>query len=336
MFNMNIKAALFILVMGLMVTIVGCDSEPTEVEDYDPEPVLFAYIETTKPFQMITLEWVNKDIGSVYIPYETGITGADVKIFPIADTNGVFDSTQMEHYTMTFTHGPTNGAEGRGHYYPDLTGTEIDTVRPTWTYRIEVTKGDEVDMWAETTVPDTFTVVCSNHQQLNDFWNIEPDDPQELPDSFMTFNREMDPFNFEWSLPWYNVDYGGDPVGGYVFNIVALTDTSELERLDPDWDPNDPDDAIEEDEMWRAGIGWSPDYFDYFNVLWIFFDWAGPHRLDIMACSVEYSRYVLSHFIGNPTSGEVTRPEKYMNGGLGCFGAITKHSVYIQMERVEN
>ena len=137
-----------VLFMGLLLlALSGCEQEPTEVEDYEPEAVLTAYIETGKPVGEIWIERVWKDIGVFYDPVNTGIGGVQVKLFSIS-------SNARETDTLQFIH------DGGGRYIPAINNFIVE---PKVRYRIEANKISEgLNIWAETVTPDTFTLSIHN------------------------------------------------------------------------------------------------------------------------------------------------------------------------------
>ncbi|MDP8208127.1 MAG: hypothetical protein P9L92_15790 [Candidatus Electryonea clarkiae] len=330
------KNYVVLLFLFISIALIGCDSTPTEVDDYDPEPVLHAFITVDQPFGEIWLEKIHKNIENYYDPRNGGITGAEIVIFPKID----YTSDPPETFDTLGT-----GLAVYYEYDRNYAGRYIpmgaNTVKRNTLYRIEVKKPGDVDIWAETTTPDTFILTVVNetdddrYEMLNTIMDVVPDDPQALPDSFPTFSRNDESIKTTWTPAWGNVNYGGESQGGYLFTILALTDTSELVPLDPDWDPDDPEDAIEPGDKGRSTIGWAPDYINYYDIFWLLFEWSGPQRIDVIAGSFEYSRYVFTTYQTNPTTGDISRPESYVHGGLGCFGATAIHSFYLNMEVVE-
>lgn len=317
-----------VLILGsvLIFSLVGCDSEPTEVEDYQQEPVIYAYLSTGESFDVVHLEWVAKNIEAFYDPMDYVIEDANVRIFTTKDvtTGDSLLPGDPDYQEVQYAFNPTLG------YYEPSTIDGLDEVRTLTRYRIEAIKGDEVNLWAETTTPDTFTAMVTTNspdpryaqltQQL--ITGFQPPNPEELPNGLPLFNRAMDFIHLEWSNAWPG---GASTPSGNVLNIVTLVDTTDLQRLDPDWDPTDPDDEIEPEEMWRANYTIAPSYQNALDIVWIFFGWVGPHRLDILASSYEYYRYRFTLINGVPF------PESYVHGGLGCFGAYTQKSMYLNM-----
>ncbi len=79
----------------------------------------------------------------------------------------------------------------------------------------------------------------------------------------------------------------------------------------------------------------APDYINKYDIFWILFNWEGPHRVDVMAASFEYYRFIFAIQQSNPTTGDVARAEGNVNGGIGCFGAVAVHSFYMNMAVAE-
>ncbi len=308
-----------VLLLGLVFTMAGCDDTPTEVEEYQHEPVLHSYLITGEPFEEVWLEWIAKDIESLYIPEDNGISGVEMVVYPVLDATGTnVDSAGMAVYYE-------EDANHKGHYL----ASETDTVRAGWRYRIEVKKEDEVEIQAETTAPDTFAL-STTYSAINSTLDTEPADINNMPDS-LTFTREMPFLQITWSDAFNDVSYASEAKGGYIFILTALADTANLEQLDPDWDPVE--DPIEPDDMWLSLYTFAPDYQNSMDIIWIFFNWAGPYRVETQAVSCEYYRYMFTQF-ANPTAGNVPRPESNVNGGLGCFGALSSHFFHLNMEKV--
>jgi len=325
----------------LIILASGCENTPTEVEDYDPEPVLTAFIESGKPVGTIWLERVMKDLGSLYVPENTGISDAVIELFPISDN-------ALNNDTLTFAD------LGGGKYQPDNPDYIIEhTVR----YKITANKPSEgVNMWAETAAPDIFTLQVGYEIPSGDSLIFFEDPRIIIDDSTITFDDSdlLNPFfqkdgqninvqNSDSILPVMTRDNpflvlkwsSSDSSGGILFHIIALTDTASLELLSPP-DPNDEEEEeeLEPEQKGRVGRSLAPNYQDEMGLLWIFFQWEGAHRIDIMAASYEYYRYAFTTWFGGPPTASA-RPESNMNGGLGVFGATCTHSFYLYMKQVE-
>lgn len=328
------KTSIALLIFGLLLPILfaGCESEPTEVDDYTAEPVLQAYLTTGETFGEVYLQRVVTNLTAPYDPQDHGILEADVRIFAQYDQINQ-QPLDPDQTLVMYDDDPAY----LGRYIPTI----VDTVRPGWMYRIEIRFNPtsvEPDLWAETTAPDTFSFT-SNYPELNAHIDIEPDSIEQVrdPAQFPQFNRDMDVISIDWSSSWLRNNVPViNPIGGMFMSITALTDTSELTPLDPDWDPNDPDDELEPEDMWRVAWTPAPDYQNSMSVVWAFFSWEGPTRLDLIAQSNEFYRYSFTQLIASQGPGSNVRIESNVQGGLGCFGATFKRSVYINMVRLEN
>jgi hypothetical protein len=218
-------------------------------------------------------------------------------------------------------------------------------VQPFWTYRIEVrlpgtALGDAPDLWAQDTAPDTFSIQISNpdpdYQAYNQFWNVEPDDPLEL-DGYPTFDRDDEIMELEWSDSWTadgnpNAMPLVNPKGGLLLGIWALNPWDELEFLDEDFFDED---ELTPEDFDKGGWTIAPDYQNSMLLYWIFVTFEGPHRMDAIAVSHGYYRYMFTRISQFASGGDVPSYEYNINGGLGCFGFWTANSMYLNMERVE-
>ncbi len=297
-----------ILLLLVFAVITGCDSEPTEFDDYEPDPVLTAFIETDKPMDWVRLEWV----GGFYDYYDReqlGIVGADIVVFPVRQIDmSPADSSGIAVY---FTDDP----EIPGVYR--AVNPEAHQPLGGWRYRIEVWHEDLPDtIHAETTAPGAHELFCTNY-------------PQILPpqSDTLTFNRNDPVMEFSWTA--------SDSCGGYIFQTECLVPRDSLAELDPDWDPNDEDDEIEPEDMNRFFITiarWDQLTQDW---PWLVFEFRGLHRMEIRAASPDYYRYVFtSMYLGDPSSD--VRVETNVVNGIGIFGATYTHTMYLNMVPVED
>lgn len=315
-----IKYTRFLLPLLFLFAAIGCENQPTEVSDYTPEPMLHAYLSTGELFSEIKLEWVDKNIGGVYSPEANGITGAEILIYPLRDDYGtVIDSAgKVVRYT--------DKAGRAGAYVTNST----QLVQPLTCYRLIAKKTGVLELSAETMTPDTFDLRFSD-PALQAVTDVRPADSLHLPIQYPRYNRELNLIDISWSDAWRNVNYNSRPRGGYLFGQMCLVAPDSLIPLDPDWDPTDPNDALtEEQRNERAGMMFVTDYQRSLSLFWGFFTFSGPHRLDAMAVSYEYYRYLFSTWNSDGTE----RPESNVHGGLGCFGAYTRHYVFLEMVRV--
>jgi Domain of unknown function (DUF4249) len=298
--------ALLITMSVMLLFAIGCEENPSEADDFDPLPTLYSYIQNGAPVDTVNLEWTSA-YNAYYDPTELGIQGAQIVIFPVQDENGaLLDTTDNDINDYVIHLRTTAGREFYGEYIP----VDNDYLRPRglWTYRIEAKKPAEgVNLWAETTVPDTFSFLLPV--------NVDGD----------TLTREDDEIYINWTE--------SESARGFVLGIVAETPRDELIPLDPEWDPNDPDDFIEDED--RNRHGWTIARYDQrsMTIAWIFFDWSAWNRLYINAASKSYYEYMLSLTQQGDPSWTVN-PAYNINGGIGVFGAYATHEFDIYLERV--
>ena len=121
----------------MMIIIIGCEGTPTEVADYNPEPVLSAFICNGDPVTEVFLERI-APLEGYYTTEANGIVGADMFIFEV----GGVDTFYL-----------TDDPDEHGRYIP----ADGDTLVPQGLalYRIEVMTPPPHNeyIWAETRVP---------------------------------------------------------------------------------------------------------------------------------------------------------------------------------------
>jgi len=288
----NRIAAVFIL--GVLFGFSGCTDQPTEVQDYEPQPVLNAFLYGGEDIEPVTLEWVG-GIYSYYQPGNNAISGADVKIWAL-DNPGQ-DTLYFEFDETLEKYLPTNEAEW-------------GVPEPMKSYHIEVNKPSEnIHMWAETTIPDTFTTEII--PEPVDFDSIAILD---------TLNREMPAIELDWTESAL--------AAGYVQTIVCL-DTTYI-PLDPEFDPEEDD--IPDDSS-RFGFDLTLAGQTYTTLAWINFNYEGWYEIQNQAVDPYYWEYFFSVF--RLWVGQVTEIEYHMNGGLGIFAGITRDRYKVYVEKVE-
>ncbi len=308
----------------IFILLTGCDSNPTEVSDYIAEPVLTAYMETGQPAGEVWLERVWKDIETYYDLGQAGIPDAEIVMFPIDGNATHWDTLHYSHVDS-------------GLYQPLATQYIIEGgVR----YRIEVQQDAEnVHLAAETTAPDTFSFTVGNDAiTVNDtsihFDHSDPLNPFFIHEGVAVPALDSDTFLpvFTRDDPIVNIRWGESAFsGGYLYTVIALTDTMSLEYLDPDAD----EDEIEPEDKGRAIAGILPGYQRALDLYWILFQWVGPHRVDVLAASEELYKYAFTSMtFGPPTT--TSRPESNVEGGLGIFGITSTKTMYWYMKKVEN
>ncbi|MBU1882137.1 DUF4249 family protein [bacterium] len=287
------------ILLGLLTLAVigfsGCSDQPTEVEDYNPEPILTAFLYGGEDIEPVTLEWA----GGIYAYYQPGnnaISGADVKIWEIGP-DPVQDTLYFEFNDNLKKYLPTNEAEwGVPQYLKS--------------YRIEAHKASEnIHMWAETVIPDTFTTIITPEPVGFDSVAI-----------LDTLNRNMAPIELHWSQSAL--------AAGYVQTIVCLDTT--YQPLDPDWDPIE--DEIPEDSS-RYSFDLAMAGQDFTTLAWINFWYEGWHEIQNQAVDPYYWEYFFSVF--RLWMGQVNDLEYHMNGGLGVFAGITRDRYMVYIEKVE-
>ncbi|MDP8239087.1 MAG: DUF4249 family protein [Candidatus Hatepunaea meridiana] len=283
----------------LMILTTGCETTPTEVEKYEKEAVLTAFLTNGEPVSEVFLE----RIASIFDRYDfsdAAITGADIKIF---DLNG--------SDTLHFQDDPVS----HGRYIPVAGDTLIPLGKHS--YRIEASIPNGEFLWSETVVPDAFTSL--------DIVLIDEDGTFYPVSSGDTLTRN-DPYMF-WR--WSSVD----SAGGYLGLIVAETPRDSLVPLDPNWDPNDPDDEIEDENRERSGDMIMRNDATTVSVPWIFFNWEGPNRIELRAISHSYYEYKFS--LMRVEMGMLENPIFNINGGLGIFAGSSKVGMIVYLKRVE-
>ena len=308
--NTPIIYVLAVIAIPLTILITGCSVDnPTEVEDYQQQPLLQAYIYNGEPVEEVHFEWTAPFEG-YYNPDDYAIIDADIVIFPedVVDTTGT--ALYLEHDSAS-----------PGHY----TAPQGSQWRPEGkrTYRIVAQKDSEdVYVTATALVPDTFTVVLA-HPTLPGGFQFLPPYPDTL---FMPeiLNRDMEIL--------YNMWTPSDSTGGYISNTLALTPRDSLVPLDPDFVIGE--DELDEGELWRLGIQFMLD--DQFDLTfpWASFNWEGPYLIDIMAVSEEYLDYVYAGFRIMMQGISMQMPSN-IEGGIGVFGGLCRYRYYLVMERVE-
>ncbi|MFH1862772.1 MAG: DUF4249 family protein [bacterium] len=203
------------LCFALLTILTGCDTEPTAIEDYTPEPILTAFLYAQEPVGEVYLERVGSYY-AYYDPLNHGISDAEILLIQL-DGAGSGDTL---HFAES-SHPDSNGV-----YRP----VQVHLAQPLAHYRIEAYKpAENLHLWAETVVPDTFAL------QVN--YPIMADTLRD------TLDRTEENIYLQWTLV--------DSSGGYITNVTCLDDS--FIPLDPDFNP-DEDEIPEDSSRWFFDI----------------------------------------------------------------------------------
>lgn len=289
----------------LALSIIGCSDNPTEVQDYDPQPVLTAFIYNGQPVGDIKLIRV-QSIYTYYDSDDVGIPGAEIILFPVNSSGAAIGDTVEFSYQS-----------------PDGTYSPLTTpiIQGKTQYRLEVSIPATGEfLWAETTVPDTFTLTIS-HPSLSQPLVLTPN-PAAV-DTLGTFTRDMPTLLFQWTP--------SDSCGGYVGNNICLTPVDSLIGLDPAWEPED---TVDIPEPSRVSVDMYLETQEWQEYPWIAFQWEGWHCYEFLAVDRQYFDYVFSYF--RTEQGVMTEPVYNVNGGgLGVFAGCAKTEFMLYMEKVQ-
>lgn len=261
------------------IIVTGCDRQPTEVEDYTPEPVLTAFLTNGEPVNEILLQWV-APLNEYYDPREYGIRDATVSLFPVGAADTLF---------------LIEDPDDPGRYIPP---PGIQWVPASKTrYRIEALFDGDRFVWAETVIPDTFSV------------SVMP------PDAIGDTLTRVDP---NIALQWT----GADGAGGYVLNIISLRSEDSLSS--PSCCSNLVLMAADDDSLVQSAVWLMREDQRAFTMPWILFRWTGLYRVDLLAATPEYYEYVYAWL--RALQGEQFDMPSNVQGGLGIFAGLSRYS----------
>ena len=296
-----------IFASALIAGVISCENTPTEVDDYDPEVVLYAYLGNGEPMTEVYLERISSLFG-YYTP--KGIAGASVWIMEL-------DEPTPD--TFFFKHHP-NTQDSSWLYVPDG-----DTLIPQSLkgYKIEVHTPRGEHLWSQAVVPGKIDWVSVSVSGVDSTTITDP--PLEVEGLILdTLTR----WNSSIILEWTDILGAGGFVGIALCQEPADTN---LIPLDPDWDPiENPVDTIN-----ISRRGWTIMRYDQnqTTIPGVAFQWVGLYQLQFQAVSREYYDYLFSDF--RAKQGMITRPESNINGGMGTFGSMTRFICYVYFKKVE-
>jgi hypothetical protein len=275
--------------------LLGCENQPSEVEDYEPQAVLQGYLINGQPVDSIYLQWVAPLYG-YYDVSAYGIAGAEMIVYPLS---GAQDTLHLASDAINaWIYRPANG----------------ETLIPLSgeTYRVEVSKPEDgIYLTSEALMPDSFA--CAFLSPLL----------AAGVDTLDTLTRN-DPNLY---IAWEEAAFAG----GYNLNVTCLEPEEFLLPLDPDFNPDEDDLEPEEIEL----TAFWPMRYDQFEmaVPWFLFNYEGWHRIEVQAITSEYYDYGLSIFRAD--AGMPIELASNINGGLGIFAALATNRYWVYMVRVE-
>jgi hypothetical protein len=290
---------LYLLITFAALILAGCESNPTEVEDYQTQAVLAAYLTNGEPVNQIFLQWVAPLYG--YYELNTlGIAGCDMIIFPLDDPLSQ-DTLELEQHP---------DPDSTWIYIPKPGETPLI---PKWPihYRIEVRNPLEgLDIWSETVIPDSFDLWINGIPSFS--W---------VPD---TMTREDPNIMLNWTP--------ADSVGGYVIITRALTELDSIVPLDPEFEIGV--DTLDTAEVSLVSY-WMCRYDQTAQpVPWMMFSWEGSTVVEMQAAAPGYNDYVTS--LWRASMGFPIEYNNNIHGGIGIFGGLSRKKFEVVMERVSN
>ncbi|MFN3821996.1 MAG: DUF4249 family protein [bacterium] len=289
--NLHLLLTVLIMVLGML----GCQKQPTEVEHYSPQPILTAFLICGEPVKEVFLERVYP-LGQYYEPQRAGIKGARIVITGMGDHIRLVDDPEYP-----------------GRYIPSPGENLIPL--PRGVYNIEAITPRGERLTAQTIIPDTIS-----HATLS---LLYPDSTRVPVSEGDTLDRLLPPLFWEWNPV--------DSAGGYLLLIQALTHRDSLIPLDPSFDPQK--DSLPEELKDRAVWWIMRDDQVQLVIPWIFFQFQGAHRVTLMAVSRDYYLYSLTSM--QAQFGYLRYPHSNIRGGLGIFGGVSYRSVHIYVKRSE-
>jgi len=267
----------------------GCENQPTELEDYNPQPILTAFIFNGEPVESVRLEWV-APLYSYYQPSDWGISDAEIILFPVGNPSA--DDTL--HFVESAN------PDSHGVYIPVPSESLIPQGKVR--YRIEVRKpSDGINLWAETMVPDTFSMMESPYEVINNSISI----PLDWNDPIMTLN---------WTIP--------DSADGFIATTFCLTPYDSLITLDPDADLDE-----QENPQQLGIINIGPTTLE---LPWILFSWVGWHKIELQATGTDYLEYCQSVLYTQNVD-----PIFNIHGGIGIFAGFSRHYYFVYLQRAQ-
>ncbi|MFH0766364.1 MAG: DUF4249 family protein [Calditrichota bacterium] len=292
----------------------SCEKNPTEVEKYQPQAVLSAYLCLDEPVEKVFLERVSSIYG-YYTP--RGIDDAVIKIYRLNE-----DSTKVDSFNFRQEAPGSCVYRWTGRYlYPSARRL----------YRIDALTPQGEHLWAITRVPGAINPRAGSVE----FYQVYPDSVHivrwvsELKNSRDSARVEALDRNMpNLMVRWPDVD----SAAGFEGVATALADT--LFSLDPgtEFDPNEPVDTTDQNQM-RVGWDFYREGQRGVDLGWILFNWEGYYRLELRALSPSYADYLFSLF--RVEQGLINQPTTNINGGLGIFGALSRYRTHIYMRRAE-
>jgi hypothetical protein len=174
-------------------------------------------------------------------------------------------------------------------------------------YRIEVRKPDEnIFLWAETMVPDTFSITVTNHEVIRDtiFFPLDWNDP---------------PLDIIWTR--------ADSADGYVLRTMCQNIDPMTQQVLPciPLDPNY-EEGEEPDLQYLEVIG-----RDVYNVTvpWLAVNYWDHNLIEIQAASLSYIKYLESL-----SSLNESNPISNVHGGRGVFAGFSTDHIILTMQAV--
>ena len=310
--NFFIKYIGLFLFAGIFIFVLaGCDENPTDIEDYEPEPMLSAYIYNGEPVTEVFLEWTDYFLGS-YNRDDQAILAADIRVYPV-NADGTLDSANVIQLMDD----------------PATLGKYISTdmnqlIAGLETYKIVVNDTiNGFELTSTTTVPGDFDLYILPPDSIN--FQLVPQTPNtlQLPNSTDSLTREAPQILLAWNPP--------DSNAGYIVNYICLVDTVDLVPLDPDFIIGE--DEVESEDKARFNLDFLLKDQDFYTMPWLIFNWVGTYEITFMATCFDYFNYV--NYGMTVMMGQTLDLPTNITGGQGIFGGLNRYTFKVTLKRID-
>lgn len=290
----------------LSTGLLGCDTTATQP---DTQVVVEAYLQAEAPLPDVRLSRT-VSVEEAYAPRTNAVQEADVRVDRLGPDSSVVETTLYRERTSS-----------PGHYTP----LNPPTVQPQATYQLQVETGDDTQVTATTTIPDSIELVEVENEEATYQSQRQPAFTIQRP------QRQSERQNVYTFTTTSLLDFQNTPDTTLAKNLTSFyRDSYDAEE-----------DSIRSFRISSSGLlnegNFDPNQDGTITIRlpWISVAFYGPNEIAVNVLDDNFYDMLRSQQVqqGGFSPGEIPNVIEHVDGGTGVFGSYARASHPVQINR---